>query len=173
MPTNDMRGLWRGNRVDNSEWVEGYLSKGRNAKEKPAFLKYCIDREETGLMMSYIVDPSTLGECTGLCDKNGKLIFEGDIVQYNAFDDFACQSVVKIGRYKQDGSDGEYNPKECYGVFVEVDNFTCSDWAVPDYFLKYLIQQNLLEVANVCEIIGNIHDNPELLKGVDDNGSRG
>lgn len=78
---NKTRGLWRGKRVDNGEWVEGYLSKGRNTKEKPAFLKYCIDREETGLMMSYIVDPSTLGECTGLRDKNGKLIFEGDFLK--------------------------------------------------------------------------------------------
>lgn len=139
MPTNDTRGLWRGKRVDNGEWVEGYLSKSRNAKEKPAFLKYCIDREETGLMMSYIVDPSTIGECTGLRDKNGKLIFEGDIVQTKH--ERLCKIVWR--------SNSVVN---CWDIVpLECKHRSPDEWDLWD-------SKNLL-------VVGNIHDNPELLNG--------
>lgn len=117
-------------------------------------------------MFSQVV-PETVGQYTGLTDKNGTKIFEGDIVEYITFGDFDCQSIVKFGKYDQDGSGGEYHPEHCLGFYVDVDNFTCPDWCKnnPDYFCDYLKQQNILEVANTCEVIGNIHDNPELLKG--------
>ena len=102
-----------------------------------------------------------------MADKNGTKIFEGDIVQYLTYDDFDCQSVVKFGEYKQDGSCGEYGARICLGFYVEVDNFTCPDWCEnePECFGDYQKQQNILEIANECEVIGNIYDNPELLGG--------
>ena len=117
------------------------------------------------------VIPETVGQYTGLTDKNGKKIFEGDIVQYLTYDDFDCQSVVKFGEYKQDGSCGEYGARICLGFYVEVDNFTCPDWCEnePECFSDYQKQQNILEIANECEVIGNVHDNPEILRG-DTNG---
>lgn len=113
-----------------------------------------------------LVDIGTVGQYTGLTDKNGKKIFEGDIVQYSTYDDFDCQSIVKFGEYKQDGSDGEYKASDCVGFYVEVDNFTCPDWCdnEPERFHDYLKQQSLAEIASQCEIIGNIYDNPELLE---------
>lgn len=70
---NETRGLWHGKRIDNREWVEGYyVSNGED-------LHYIITDE----FVQHLVDPSTLGECTGLTDKNGKLIFEGDIIDHN------------------------------------------------------------------------------------------
>ena len=114
---------------------------------------------------THTVITETVGQYTGLTDKNGRRIFEGDIVQYNIYDDFDCQSVVKFGEYNQDGSAGEYSARKCIGFYVDVDNFTCPDWCedAPDYFPKHFKQQNVLEVARDCQVIGNIHDNPDIL----------
>ena len=70
-------GLFRGKRIDNGEWVEGNLHTSR----------YKADDFRISF---YPVDPDTVGECTGL-KANGKLIFEGDIVEgydYNADDGY-------------------------------------------------------------------------------------
>ena len=151
--------LFRGKRTDNGTWTCGYL--------------FCI-WERTYLCWGTTNDvpnmkevlPETIGQYTGLTDRNGKKIFEGDIVRYNTFDDFDCQSVVKFGEYNQDGSAGEYSASKCIGFYVDVDNFTCPDWCEygSNCFSNYLKQQNILEVAQYCEIIGNIHDNPELME---------
>lgn len=153
--------LFRGKRADNGKWVTDSAS-------------YIEDGD--GVWLSDNTDvvkiiPETVGQYTDLIDKNGVKIFEGDIVEYNTFDAFDCQCVVKFGEYKQDGSGGEYCAEKCIGFYVEVDNFTCPDWCEnePDYFPQYLIQQSLLEIASICEVIGNIHDNPELLEGGTDN----
>ena len=157
--------LFRGKRADNGEWVEGDLLQAN----------LHVESEHTCIMPQnltagvYRVLPETVGQFTGLTDKNGKRIFEGDIVRYNTYDDFDCQSVVKFGEYNQDGSAGEYSASKCIGFYVDVDNFTCPDWCEygSNCFSNYLKQQNILEVAQYCEIIGNIHDNPELLEQED------
>ena len=103
---------------------------------------------------------------------NGKQIFVGDIVRYTNHEDFTCCSIVKFGEYFQDGSSGEYGPRKCIGLYAEVDSFDLPDWmdGCDDeddywyYFKRYLRQQNLLEVCEECKVIGNIHDNPELLR---------
>ena len=162
--------LFRGKRTDNGEWVYGYYTKAR----------YYLDKKEMHIIFApdgeafprcEFVDyeeviPETVGQYTGLTDKNGKRIFEGDIVRYNTYDDFDCQSVAKFGEYNQDGSAGEYSASKCIGFYVDVDNFTCPDLCEygSNCFSNYLKQQNILEVAQYCEIIGNIHDNPELME---------
>lgn len=149
--------LFRGKQPQGN-WSYGGLIQSANN----FYISIEIDK---GFMCAY-VKPETVGQYTGLTDKNGKKIFEGDIVQYSTYDDFDCQSIVKFGEYKQDGSDGEYKASDCLGFYVEVDNFTCPDWCdnEPERFHDYLKQQSLAEIASQCEIIGNIHDNPELLE---------
>lgn len=154
--------LFRGKRKDNIGWVEGnlFIPDKKDTPTQILMGTYFI-------RIPYDVIPETVGQYTELKDKNNKKIFEGDIVQYNTYDDFDCQSVVKFGEYNQDGSAGEYSATKCIGFYVEVDNFTCPDWCEnePECFSDYRKQQNIKEVAQECEVIGNIHDNPELLGG--------
>ena len=155
--------LFHGKRADNGEWVEGDVLQIKYYN-KPII--ECKIMPQTPVSSAVPVLPETVGQYTGLTDRNGKRIFEGDIVRYNTYDDFDCQSVVKFGEYNQDGSAGEYSASKCIGFYVDVDNFTCPDWCEDgsNCFSNYLKQQNILEVARYCEVIGNIHDNPELME---------
>lgn len=166
--------LFRGKAKCNGEWVYGaYCPYDWNIcgerKGNPQIIIISDNKKIDGLWCEVI--PETVGQYTGLTDKNGVKIFEGDIVQYITYDDFDCHSVVKFGKYNQDDSHGEYSERKCIGFYVEVDNFTCPDWCEnePEYYPDYLNCQNILEVASGCEVIGNIHDDdPELLKVGDD-----
>lgn len=126
--------LFRGKRVDNGEWVEGNFIKD-NWGDTYGELIYGIlqDREAPAGLAGWIpkrVLPETVGEYTGLTDKNGKKIFEGDIIRSNSERGYI-----------------EYYPNDC--AFDVVD----------DHGFYWLIS----EMSNI-EVIGNIHDNPELLE---------
>lgn len=191
-------GLYRGKR-DNLEWVKGYYAVApviRNNPTPDSLLDFIVAHwiiTPDGNM--YSVDPETVGQFTGLTDNTkweyltqeeqsdwlkyhtvdewkGKPIFEGDILRYNTYNDFECYSIVKQGEYKQDGSGGEYSATKCIGFYVDVHSFICPDWADNDHwcFNNHLNQQNLLEVAKSCVIIGNVSDNFEYLQKAEQRG---
>ena len=139
--------LFRGKRTINGDWVEGYLVKlGRESFSDPERYGICnkaIPLGGSGVCYNLKIDeiiPETVGQYTGLTDKNGKRIFEGDIVQY-------------YGTY----------PLE---VYIEKGH-TKIRWYDSISANKYdeLFFSSDREGYGECEIIGNIHDNPELLKG--------
>lgn len=74
--------LFRGKRIDNGEWVYGqyaYLLNARTKDGEP--IKHMI---VDGTPFGQTVDPSTVGQYTGLTDKNGKKVFEGDILKWDS-----------------------------------------------------------------------------------------
>lgn len=138
--------LFRGKRIDNGEWVEGDLRQDRDFLY--TFIDgwdYCVG--ETGLEREPFIDeviPETVGQYTGLTDKNGVKIFEGDIVDASSEWWDAC------------GSAGHDSPI----IIVEWDEGVCgfAPFAIYDCDCDVYIN------ADGCEVIGNIHDNPELVE---------
>lgn len=91
------------------------------------------------------IDPATIGQCTGLRDKNGKLIFEGDIVKTKEFG-------------KCNGKGANFNDYDIFSVTFCVNAF-CVENGTENNRRRFGISACFYK----CEIIGNIHDNPELL----------
>ena len=135
--------LFRGKSVNTGEWVEGSLIvlTYQPADDAP-FQHYEIEDTTIGIspndFMSGIyttVDPATVGQYTGLTDKNGKKIYEGDIVKYG-------DTINKVVFEQRNGT-------AYFGVVMD-DTET--------WHFGYLTN------AEGMEVIGNIHDNPELLE---------
>lgn len=134
----DDRFLSRGKCKDNGEWVVGYCVCTKSGR---CFIKARDNPRSFTACDIFDIIPETLGGCTSLTDKNGKLIFEGDIVTYGDTDNRYYGNYAVA--FEQRGGCAYF------GIKIN-DNET---W------------QFCLEVhPENMEVIGNIHDNPELLE---------
>lgn len=136
------RYLFKAKRLDNGEWVEGYLY---GIWEK----RYILWGMTNDIPNMIEVDTSTICQCTGLKDKNGNLIWENDVVK-DLFSDACAQ--IKYGSYQ---SCFDSTKTEHVGFYV--------DW-LGKYTKRY--RKDLGYWINMvnAEVIGNIFDNPELLE---------
>lgn len=133
------RYLFRGKRLDNGEWVKGDLE----TMNYPVAPKHSVPlRGISDGYEKFEVYAKTVGQCSGLKDIKGKNIFEGDIVKWGLISN-GSENQIKIAVVKQ-------NPDI---------QFHTNKWKYKYGLFAYQDTQNYLE------IIGNIHDNPELLKG--------
>ena len=123
--------IFRGKRTDNGEWVKGYLYITHIGSHEIGSYDAEINIER----LTFDVIPETVGQYTGLTDKNGKRIFEGDIVSLVKHDGLIYKVVYVPCRYELVNSKG-----------------------VNCFVLDIYKSENI-------EVIGNIHDNPELLGG--------
>ena len=136
--------LFRGKLQSNGEWSFGNL----NVSLRGTLI---ITPDETPIGKYGQVIPETVGQYTGLTDKNGKRIFEGDMIK--PFDDEIDKMVVEfhfgqflLCLYGERGYMAEYG-------WEESGNYGCFE------------AEPLSSYGDDIEVIGNIHDNPELLKG--------
>ena len=124
--------LFRGKQIDNGEWAYGYYEFYNGGK----YINVQTDRVNSGgyPVREFIeVIPETVGQYTGLTDKNGKKIFEGDICQHRSY--YSDNIVISAVTY----TDGQ--------------------------FLAMADENSGFNLSDKLEIIGNIHDNLEQLKG--------
>ena len=157
------RYLFRGKRIDNGEWVEGYLIVDEKDYSK-YFIGYVVGTNEDGTphdLDAVQVDPSTICQCTGLKDKNGKLIWENDILLQKTTEKHWCEwqhmGLVKYGEH--DWNEGVYGYKNI-GFFVE----SIVKEGDETRMKPGLCQEDLVFENYPYEIIGNTFDNPELLE---------
>lgn len=151
--------LFRGIRVDNGEWVEGHYVKAQKLNGD-GYEHFIIEEVADG--RSHLIIPETVSEYTGIHDKNGKKIFENDIVRTQPFYDRPFSSkrkgkqfvgVVEYTTRKFNGN--RFYPEQTYdarwrvNIVEDIGKYVHSSWS--DFW--------------GCEVIGNVFENSELLEG--------
>ena len=124
--------LYRGKRLDNGQWIEGSLIG------EDVIVGKIVDFEEDYFTTEfwYKVAPETVGQFTGMTDKNGTKIFEGDIVRHI---DTMCHVVEVVNSE----------------VYFDTEKL--------EFGFRYSNELFHCQSNNEFEVIGNIHDNKELL----------
>ena len=180
--------LFRGKRIDNGEWVEGFYWFDNFNKKHKITVNLSDDN-----FTCHEVDPETVGQFTGSVDKNGKKIFEGDILEWfcldeEEFDRQLSGVVFHKGAFRffepsdttnMDNADVisefigymNYNAENLRAFFG--DGYESNESFIPDNGLVHMvnrwlsrkftcIQEAIKGISGFC-VISNIHDNPELL----------
>jgi uncharacterized phage protein (TIGR01671 family) len=141
---------FRGKRKDNEEWVYGSLVQYRDEWFIVSFDIICFDAQYGDVWISFpqsktLVIPETVGMFTGLNDRNGKDIYQGDILRL-------WRSVGAKGQLR-----GEY-----YTLLPVVYCVTWCQFTADDVSTK--TQYPIWQTFGAVEVVGNIHENPELLE---------
>lgn len=128
--------LFRGKRKDNGEWIDGFYFFDECALIVENLSYSLIKNKQCQLVGVHPIISETVGQYTGLTDKNGKKIFEGDLC--------LCDRNISTRVDKQ--------------VFTIIFDDEDGAWVGTGWSSSIEARE-----FSMCEIIGNIHDNPELL----------
>ena len=146
------RYLFKSKRLDNGEWVEGALFNGESHCIIGQEIKFSPYAEHECKIVGHEVDRDTICQCTGLNDKNGKLIWEGDIILFQRDNDdcpFTNKDTKKrLGKVFYKGF------RTTFAIGIGKNG----SGSINDDLWKYV--QN----GNRVEVIGSAIDNPELLE---------
>ena len=154
--------IFRGKQIDDGEWVYGLLCYN-------TYNQLCIQPIED--FPCCVVIPESISEFTGLTDKNGKKIFEGDIVAIEHTRRTTFWTEIPETYKPRRSYDCHWNEKEDELLYKR--NYAV-EWKAKD--ARWILrngsdQHDLRDVFMFFHkgiVIGNIHDNPELLKGGDE-----
>ena len=138
--------LFRGKRIDNNEWVHGFYFERLTDSIKHCYIKY--ETWDEGFV-TYEVIPETVGQFTGICDKNGNKIFEGDIIHIKC--GYGLSAFVGKGIVFFDEKRLQFRVKS-----VKPSSFDSKKGNVYD--------ECDFTAIDSYEVIGNIYDNPRLLE---------
>jgi uncharacterized phage protein (TIGR01671 family) len=136
--------IFRGKRVDNGDWVEGLLWKKKYNDGNRIFISCFPDKDDNEEV--YVVCPETVSQFTGLYDKNGKRIWENDIVCSSEYKGVYC---VFYGKHNISCCGCCYHSHQSVGFYIS-DTEDALTSAEEDEWGKW-------------EVIGNRFDNAELL----------
>lgn len=132
------RYLFKAKRIKDGQWIEGYLIYSFTG------VPFIITKYDhiLALVARDEIDPETICQCTGLKDKNGKLIFENDIVAY-------------LDVYSTDSGLAEAD---------SIGEVVWDDETISFQVTNRLFSESYEVLGDECSVIGNVFDNPELLE---------
>ena len=133
------RYLFKAKRIDNGEWVEGALFNGESHCIIGQEIKFSPYTEHECKIVGYEVDRDTICQCTGLKDKNGKLIWENDIMVAHLDKDNPEDITYAIVAWRENGWVTIENGSDDLN---QIDDFTTENF----------------------EVVSTRFDNPELLE---------